>query len=472
MSTLKETIYLRSPLGLQRFLVSIYGWWWYHRRFNSRFRRFVDELTERERWSAEQFRSYQEERLDRLIEHARNSAYYGELFEKNDISKSICPFEALSKMPLLTKESLRTAGKKLLTGAPPLRTTKFKSSGTTGTPVEIYFTSEFHSWNMALAEARCKYWAGVTYRDRRVMFGARKICAFENNSPPFWHFSPAENLAYASIYHLSDKYLLSYIEFLREFRPAFIEGYPSALSIVAQYSLENKLSLPPAKAVSTGSETLLDAARKTIEKAWQCKVFDRYGAVEGCMFVSQCEYGRYHVSPEAGIIEIVDTEGQPVEPGTSGEVVCTGLQNILQPLIRYKIGDVARWSAEQNCLCGRKMPVLEAIEGRVEDLCYTADGRRMLRFDTAFKGVFNIREAQVVQDSLQQYTVYVVPAAGFAKEAMSVIQRNMYSHVGKLKIDVKCVDTIPRSTSGKFRAVVCNLSDQEKNRIGGAGSGP
>lgn len=470
MSTLKETIYFRSPLGVQRFLISVYGWWWYHRRFSSRFLRFVDDLTARERWTAEQFRAYQEERLDKLIECARNSSHYSELFKKYGVSRSLTPFEALSKMPLLMKESLQTAPRKLLTGAPPFRTVTFKSSGTTGTPVEIYFTPEFHSWNMALAEARCKHWAGVTYRDRRVMFGARKICAFEKDSPPFWHFSPAENLAYASIYHLSDKFLPSYIGFLREFRPDFIEGYPSALAIVAQYSLENNLSLPPAKAISTGSETLLDASRNMIEKAWQSKVFDRYGAVEGCMFVSQCEFGRYHVSPEAGIIEIVDSDGQPVKPGTPGQVVCTGFGNLLQPLIRYKIGDVARWSAEQDCSCGRKMPILEAIEGRVEDLCCTPDGRQMLRFDAVFKGVSRIKEAQVVQDSLEHFTVYVVPAAGFAQEALNVIQRNMYSHVGKLQIDVKCVDVIPRSPSGKFRAVVCKLSQAEKDRVVGAGS--
>lgn len=470
MSTLKETIYLRSPFGLQRFLVNVYGWWWYHRRFNSHFLRLVDELTARERWTAEQFRDYQEERLDRLIECARNSSHYGELFKKYGVSRSLTPFEALSKMPLLMKESLRTAPRKLLTGAPPFRTKTFKSSGTTGTPVEIYFTPEFHSWNMALAEARHKHWAGVTYRDRRVMFGARKICAFEKDSPPFWHFSPAENLAYASIYHLSDKFLPSYIGFLREFMPDFIEGYPSALAIVARYSLENNLSLPSAKAISTGSETLLDASRNMIEKVWQSKVFDRYGAVEGCMFVSQCEFGRYHVSPEAGIIEIVDSNGHPVIPGITGEVVCTGLQNQLQPLIRYKVGDLARWSVEQDCFCGRKMPIIEAIEGRVEDLCYTQDGRQMLRFDTVFKGLPSIGEAQVVQESLTRFTVYVVPAVGFTQQDINAIQRNMCLHVGKVQIDVKCVDVIQRSASGKFRAVVCKLSQEEKNRIAGAGS--
>ena len=77
------------------------------------------------------------------------------------------------------------------------------------------------------------------------MFGARKVCAFERDSAPFWHFSPTEKLAYASIFHLSDKFLPSYIEFLRDYVPDLISGYPSALATVARYSLE-KESSPPA----------------------------------------------------------------------------------------------------------------------------------------------------------------------------------------------------------------------------------
>lgn len=471
MPTLKEELYLRCPFPLQQIAVSLWGWWWYHRRFNTHMPIFVEELRAHEHWTADQFYAHQEMELNKIIEGARKSPYYADLFRQHGIERRLNPFEALSRIPILTKETLRTASRKLLTRSPPFRTIILGSSGTTGTPTEIYFTREFHAWWMSLTKARCHQWAGV-FRNRRVMFGGRKICAFAKDSPPFWHFSPAENLAYASIYHLSDKFLKSYIEFLRNFRPDLVEGYPSALAIVARYAIEKNFFPAPAKAICTVSESFSDINRKMMEKAWQCKVFDRYTSVEGGLFVSQCEFGRYHVSPEAGIIEIVDSDGQPVKHGTPGQVVCTGLRNELQPLIRYNIGDVARWSIEQDCLCGRKMPILEAIEGRLDDLCYTPDGKQIgvAAFSLVFKGVSHIREAQVVQESLRQFTVYVVPAAGFAQETINSIQRNMYSHVGKLQVDVKCVSAIPRSPSGKFRPVFCKLSQAEKDRVAGAGS--
>src|SRR5262249_7699414 len=124
-----------------------------------------------------------------------------------------------------------------------------------------------------------------------------------------------------------------------------------------------------------------------------------------------------------------------------------------------------RWAIEQHCSCGRHMPILEAIEGRHEDMCYTYDGRQMLRFDTVFKGIKHIREAQVVQEKLDLFRVYLVPSEGFNKHDVEKIQNNMRLHVGNVHTDVRPVEVIPRSPSGKFRAVICNLSPQEKRSV-------
>ena len=208
-----------------------------------------------------------------------------------------------------------------------------------------------------------------------------------------------------------------------------------------------------AKAIFTTSETVTDEARKRIETAFQCRIYDRYCAVEMCLFASQCEHGSYHVSPDVGIIEIVNSKGEALAPGEIGEIICTGLQNTLQPLIRYRIGDVARWAIDQKCPCGRTMPILEAVEGRFEDICYTADGRQVLRFDTVFKGIENIREAQVVQETLESFTVNVVPAKGFySSHDIEQIKHNMRLHVGNVQTHVNRLDRIPRTPSGKFES--------------------
>lgn len=460
-----EKLYFASPIWLQQAAVALYGWRWYHRRFGAHFHRLTAEFKKREPWGQAQFREYQDIRLRQLIEHAWRSPYYSRAFRQAGLTETRTAnisIETISMLPMLTKETLRSQGRQLLTSEPQRDVMVFKSSGTTGTPTEIYYTPEFHALELAIPEARNISWAGLSYRDRRVMFGVRKVCRYEQQRPPFWRFSPAENMAYASIYHLSPRFLPYYMEFLRQYQPAIIMGYPSALRSIAAYAIEHQDFPAPAKAIFTTSETVTQPARETIEAAWKCQIFDCYGAVENCMFASQCEAGRYHVSPDVGIIEIVRENGQPTEPGEMGEVICTGLHNELQPLIRYRIGDVARWASDQSCTCGRQMPILEAVEGRLEDICYTPDGRQMLRFDTVFKGVESIREAQVIQKALDHFVIRVVPTADFGEADVVRLQHNMHVHVGQLNVEVQTVESLPRTPAGKFRAVICNLPPELK----------
>ncbi len=468
MAGLAESIYMRSPIWAQQAAVAGYGWWWYKRRFNRHFHRLVKEFRSREEWTLDQFRAYQQQRFSAVISAAWKSPFYRTAFVEAGVKPESTSLDELHTLPFLSKEALRLKARELLTQkTTPAGTMIQKTSGTTGTPTEIYYTPEFHALELAVPEARNLNWAGVRYSDRRVMFGVRKVCRFDQKQPPFWRHSPVEDLAYASIYHLSPEYLPAYIKFLRSYKPVVVMGYPSALYIIAKYALDHKELPSPAKGVFTTSETVSNEMRRVIESAWQCRVYDRYGAVEGCMFASQCEYGRYHVSPEMGIIEILDAEGNPCGPGKLGEVVCTGLQNTLQPLIRYRIGDAARWSVEQVCNCGRQFPMLEAIEGRFEDICYTRDGRQMLRFDTVFKGVTNLKEAQVVQESLDLMVINVVPGEGFAHHDIKRLQSNMRLHAGNIETKVELVSSIPRSSSGKFRAVISNLKPEQKRAMNG-----
>lgn len=470
MSKTFDAIYTRSPVWLQQVAVAAWGFAWERRRFGGRFRQYVAELHDRDYWSAEQFRQYQELRLREIFAAAWRSPYYRERFEQAGMTEGLDPWKSFARAPLLDKESLRTRARHLLTARRlPRGVTVDRSSGSTGTPVDIYYPRDFHRFQMAIGEARSLNVAGVTYRDRRVMFGARKICRFNQDRPPFWRFSPAEDLAYCSIYHLSPQFLPAYLAFLRRFRPRVVMGYPSALHTVSRYAIDNGDLPPPAQCLVTTSETVLPEAREAMEAAFQCRLFDRYGAVEGCVFAAQCEHGRYHVSPDVGIVEILDDAGQPSAPGFLGQIVCTGLHNTLQPLIRYGIRDMARWAVEQQCPCGRQTPILEGIEGRVEDMCLTPDGRQVLRFDAVFKGIQSVKMSQVVQEKLDRFVIYVVPANGFGPADVETIRCNMRLHVGDVETRVECVDQIERTASGKFRAVRCALSAEERRLAGQAG---
>lgn len=297
------------------------------------------------------------------------------------------------------------------------------------------------------------------------MFGVRKVCRFEQDEPPFWRLSPVEDMAYLSIYHLAPRYMPAYIDFLNRFQPKVVMGFPTSLGTLARFALDSGRELAPAQAVITMAETLTISTREALEAVWHCRVCDMYGAVEQCMFATQCEYGSYHVSPDVGIVEIINGRGNPCGAGEVGEVICTGLQNELQPLIRYRVGDVAMWSAQQTCACGRQMPILESIQGRYEDMCFTPDGRAVFRFTGVFKGLKTIKQAQVIQEAIDRFTILVVPTAEFSGHDIELIQKKMLAHVGSVPVDVQRVDAIPRTKSGKFKSVVSRLTADEKARL-------
>lgn len=466
MASALERLYHASPVWVQQIAVSAWGSWWYGRRFGGAFHRHVQSFRERNNWTTGQYRDYQSDRLRILFQRAWHAPLYREVFADVGVRPDMDPWEAHSRMPVLSKDTLRSRPEDLLTEQRLPRGAKvFHSSGSTGTPTRTYYVPDYNAFQMAVAEVRNLNLAGATFRDRRVMIGGRKICRFEQKQPPFWRYSPAERLIYMSAYHLSPRFIPAYLDCLRKFRPAVVMGYASSLQTLAKFALASNDLPPPAKCVVPVAETLAPEGRTTMEEAWQCRVLDRYGSVEGCVFVGQCLHGRYHVSPEVGIVELIGMDGRPVAPGMLGEVVCTGLQNTLQPLIRYQLGDLARWAHDQQCPCGLQTPLLEGIEGRVEDMCVTPDGRQVLRFHAVFYGLAGVQQAQVVQERLDLFRVRVVTNDQFGGADTSEIQRRMKQHVGAVQVHVEVVPEIERTTGGKLRAVVCRLNPEERKRV-------
>jgi phenylacetate-CoA ligase len=194
--------------------------------------------------------------------------------------------------------------------------------------------------------------------------------------------------------------------------------------------------------------------RAVMERAYGCQVFEEYSTVENVMFASDCERGRLHISPDMGLVEILRADGSACAPGESGEVVATGLRRDYQPLIRYRLGDLASWD-DEPCPCGRQMPVIKEVIGRLEDALVSPDGRRMVRFHGIFTDQPHVREGQLIQESLRRVRVKVVPVNGFGPDDQRDIIRRVQQRLGnEVEVSVEPVEEIPRTVAGKFKAVI------------------
>lgn len=464
-----DDLYRTSPVWLQKLGINAFGWYWARRRLGPDFDRFSREYQERESYSPGRFRDYVEGQLRSQVHRAYLEVpYYREAFSRYGFSEQGIErftFNDLARLPRVEKSALRANPQMLLTGHAARRPPKsFETSGTTGTPLRVYWDSSVHQHNIAARAARSFRWAGVNYRQSRAVLAGRMITDPSIGRPPFWRYNFWEKQLYLSSYNISFESISDYVSALNRFRPVTLTGFPSSLYYLGALIAHFKLTIHRPRAVITTSEALLPHMREMIESVFQARTFQEYGSVENCALATECEHGRLHVHQDFGFVEILKDDGTSTMPGEIGEIVATGFANVNQIFIRYRTGDLARW-AHGPCPCGRRnFPVLEELVGRQEDILYLPNGRGMMRLDNVFKGLSGIAVGQVVQESLSQLVINLVPTQDYSPTDGETVAQRIVSTYGlgrDVRIEVRLVENIPREKSGKFRPVVSRVPQSQ-----------
>ncbi len=336
------------------------------------------------------------------------------------------------------------------------------TSGTTGTPFTFKMTLDALRTRFAMRD-NFYLFHGCDAKDPSLRLGGRLFMSVSRKKPPFWLVDHVTNQLMFSLYHMSDETLELFLEPLAKYAPVFVTGYPSAIYTLASFCHRVGFDYRP-RAVFTDSETVLDYQREKIEAAWSCPIHDYYG-MEAGWIAGQCKRGCYHISPLTSVVEILDEAGNPVPPGELGEIVVTDLTNLLMPLIRYRTGDVGSWSVEP-CDCGWHSPTLDRVVGRLDDIVVLPDGRKIGRLDHIFKTASNIRECQIIQETHGQFTFLLVPDEGYTPEIEKAVLSEAYARLGRnVTITIKIVEKIPRTSMGKFRAVISRVNPSQIDLI-------
>lgn len=458
---LVDRLYNQSPVFLQNILISVYGIYWKNRRLGGKFKKYLKQFKSRENYSKQEWLNYQTVELRKLLVHAFTTVpFYKALYSKQGFTlKDFENFELkdLQKLPYLEKEDLREFGKTTLLSTKKNKGAFYDSSGSTGTPVSIYLSKTMHQkWNAAY-ESRIRNWAGVDSNTARGMIGGRRI--IDNNQPikPFYRYNSAEKQTYFSAYFINEQNTPNYIEGMYKHGIEYMVGYAMSNFFLAENINKNNLKAPQLKAVLTSSEQLTPEMRIAIEKAYQCKVYDAYSGVEACGLISENTGGELLFSPDTGIMEVVDEQGQSVENGEVGEVIATGLLNFDQPLIRYRIGDRVRMSKNQKSISKIEMPVVAEIEGRIEDIIIAKNGSKMVRFHGVFIDIPNVVVGQIIQLSLNKIQINLVVTTEFDVKNENIMSARLKSQLGDVQVSFDYLEEIPKNNNGKFQAVISHV---------------
>lgn len=463
MSLVEDKLYPLLPVFAQNWVISVYGSYWFQRRFGGVFHDELKKFKKRENYTSEQWRSFQTESLRKLLIHAfENVPFYYNKYKQHGYTLSDFEkfeLEDLKKLPFLEKEELRKYGDSLLLARNmDKKGAFFSSSGSTGTPTKIYYSRTFHQTWSAAIEARVRNWAGLTYQNSRGMIGGRRVVKHATSPPPYYRYNIFEKQVYFSAYHISKNTAANYLQGIKKYKLDYMTGYAMSNYFLARFFDELKLEVPPLQAVITSSEKLTPEMRHTLKKTYNCDVFDSYSGVEACGLISENQQGELLISPDVGIMEVLDENGNEADPGQAGEVVSTGLLNFDQPLIRYRIGDRVQLSPQRVSISGMEMPVVQQIDGRVEDVVVGKDGRQMVRFHGLYLDIPGLVAAQIVQNSIDEIVFNLVVDPDFSKKSEKIIENRLFSQLGEVNVNFNYLQDIPRNRNGKFQAVVSKLN--------------
>ena len=348
MNTHLLKLYHRLPSPARSAVATARGWYLNRWRRTGDSDRLIAEALERDYWSPSQWAAWREERLASVLHRAATLVpFYREHWQARRRRGDHASPEVLENWPIVGKDVVRANPRAFLADdCQGQRLLHEHTSGTTGTPIEIWRTRATVSSLYAIVDARTRRWDRIPANVRWARLGGQLVVPVSRRRPPFWVWNAAMRQLYMSSYHLAPDLIPDYLDALAKYRIEYIAGYPSALNALAREILRAGRRDLRMAAIYTSAEPLLPRQRETIAEAFQCPVRETYGMAETVAAGSECHAGRLHQWPEVGHIE--------VRP--DGEFICTGLLNTDMPLIRYRVGDRGARTESPERLLVRPLP--------------------------------------------------------------------------------------------------------------------
>ena len=345
----------------------------------------------------------------------------------------------------------------------------WKSSGTTGEPgvfvqddeaLGVYDALIASQLATPLLAGRCA-WGAFVGGGRAALIAATgdhfaSIASWER----VCHANPWTNARGFSVMQP----LPELVESLNAYQPAFLAGYPTVLSLLAEERSAGRLRITPVLLWS-GGEYLSTTVARDIERAFNCPLINEYGASECMSIAFSCREGWLHINADWVMLEGVDADYRPVPPGeASATVLLTNLANRVQPVIRYDLGDSVI-AKPDPCTCGNPLPAIQ-VEGRRDDVVAlrAPDGHVVrllpLALSTIIEDALLVHHFQLVQTGADQLHLRLDIEGGPVKDAAwRAASQALHAYLVNQSLpNVRVVldrhHPVPDTRSGKLREVV------------------
>jgi phenylacetate-CoA ligase len=335
----------------------------------------------------------------------------------------------------------------------------YVTGGTTGEPLK--FKTSINHFSIQAAYLLQGYtWGGWKPGDKMITIGGASISPKPQGIKSRFVFKFREwleNNPKLSSFDLKRETISRLMNTVQKSDAKYLRGFPSGLTEITKYLKEENITPPKYKAIFTTSEKLWRVQREMIEKYFQTKIYDQYGARDGGAVAFQCEKDNYHMFPLSAVWEIVDENDEPVSLGEEGRLILTDLHNYSTLFIRYEVGDRIRLCDDDDiCECGRTFPKIKSIEGRSHDILRSPNGHAV--HGEVFSHIFrntaaHVNQFQIQQTSLDKVIVRVVSPNNEHLDISKLMELLEYNLPG-VEFQIDEVDEIPLTKGGKLRFVI------------------
>jgi phenylacetate-CoA ligase len=456
--------------------------------------RSARELIAHDGWTAEELAAHQRRRLERLVRHATaSSRFYRERYAGLDPGDPV----ELRRLPAIDKATVMerfddlVCDQRLTLGAveahldgltrDELLLGRYRAMATGGsTGRKGVFVADRDEWRQYLAGFfRWNHYVGLRPRLPRRL----RIASIAAARPLHMTYRMAASIdlgLYRVLRLEATAPPAAMVEALNRHQPEFLYAYGSVLGLLAAEQFEGRLRIRPAIIASSG-ETHTDELRDAVRAAWGTSSFELYAMTEAGIIGSHCDrHTGIHLFEDQAIVEVVDEGGRPVPAGQTGhKLLVTNLVTRTQPLIRYEVSDMVAM-APGPCPCGRPFRLLQAVEGRNDDILHleAAAGGTVavhpLALRSALAGIGGLAQYKVVHDHDGLHVRAALrpgadPAAAVALIRDRLAERLAAQGAAHPVVEVELRDSLQdeRDTAGKFKLV-----ESRVGRAAGAGRQP
>lgn len=366
----------------------------------------------------------------------------------------------LLRLPTMCKQDAATHGRHMVWHGVPGGAFKYNTGGSSGQPLIFYYGRRRQASDAA-GRMRARRWWGVEPGDPEVYLWGAPVELNKTDRIKTLRDRLINQLV-LNAFEMSPAAMDEYAKAIQAYQPHCIYGYASSLALLAAHLLDRKtgLRVPKLKVVCTTGEPLFDHQRQLIGEAFGVPVANEFGSRDIGFTAHETPQGQMLLMSESIVLEVLDEQGQAVPPGETGEAVMTALESFAQPFIRYRSGDMVR-VADESCRAGRGLDVISEVLGRSTDFIVRADGTIMhaLAVIYVLRAVEGVGEFRIVQHSLKDIEVLVVPNARWQESGPAEIETGLQKRLGgDIRIDLRLLGSIPVEASGKHRYVISRVS--------------